>query len=315
MGEYNAYTDTFTPSGGTSLDISGSTGTMTHHGSTEVQLANAFVREGDAMSTVTSPQGSPLLNREPGPNDLITFDGFKMTCAMAAQMGYLVRTPSGSFETTEQGYHSGPQAAAQTGEVGLASGGTAEEGTASGFAADGDTESILSEVISRSNPDTQRNAIEQVLANGGAVDQNTINALASEMGIEPDLAAGAIHHAAAGVEKAVYSHLADHGVFDQDAFARFVHSSPKNHGAMIAAARDLMSTNSTAGFEAMAQEFRATADQHAPQEVADALNDAGIPFQITKGGQFVLDMRHSGKGTMAFRQAVELGLITLHKNN
>jgi hypothetical protein len=45
-----------------------------------------------------------------------------------------------------------------------------------------------------------------------------------------------------------------------------------------------MSTNSTAGFEAMAQEFRAIADQHAPQDVADALADAGIPFQITRGG-------------------------------
>jgi hypothetical protein len=49
-------------------------------------------------------------------------------------------------------------------------------------------------------------------------------------------------------------------------------------------------------------------------QIADALTDAGIPFQITRGGEFVLDMRPSGKGQMAFRQAVELGLITLHAN-
>lgn len=50
------------------------------------------------------------------------------------------------------------------------------------------------------------------------------------------------------------------------------------------------------------------------RQIADALADAGIPFQITRGGEFVLDMRHLRKGTMAFRQAVELGPITLHAN-
>lgn len=312
MGEYNSATGVYTPSGGASLDISGSTGTMTYHGSNEVQLATAFVREGDAMSTVTSPQGSPLLNREPGPNDLITFDRFKMTCAMAAQMGYLVRTPSGSFDTTDQGYHSGPQAVASKGEVGLASGGTAEEGAESGFVADTNTESILSEVISRSNPDTQRNAIESVLANGGAVDQNTINAMASEMGIEPSLAASAIQAATNGMEAAVYNHLADHGVWDANTFAAYVHSSPQNHAKMVAAARDLMSTNSLAGFEAMAEDFRSRADQHAPHDVMDALDDAGISFTRQRDGQIVLNL---SSGQVAFKQAVELGLIKLSKNN
>ncbi len=49
-------------------------------------------------------------------------------------------------------------------------------------------------------------------------------------------------------------------------------------------------------------------------QIADALTDASISFQNTRGGGSVLDMRHSGKGQMAFRQAVELGLITLRKN-
>jgi hypothetical protein len=49
-------------------------------------------------------------------------------------------------------------------------------------------------------------------------------------------------------------------------------------------------------------------------QIAGALADAGIPCQITRGGEFVIDMRPSGKGQMALRQAVELGPITLHKN-
>ncbi len=49
-------------------------------------------------------------------------------------------------------------------------------------------------------------------------------------------------------------------------------------------------------------------------QIADSLADAGIPYQIARGGEFVLDMRPSGKGQMAFLQAVELGPITLHAN-
>jgi hypothetical protein len=39
------------------------------------------------------------------------------------------------------------------------------------------------------------------------------------------------------------------------------------------------------------------------RQIADALSDAGIPCQITRGSEFVLDMRPAGKGQMACRRA------------
>ncbi len=38
-------------------------------------------------------------------------------------------------------------------------------------------------------------------------------------------------------------------------------------------------------------------------QIADAMADAGIPCQITRGSEFVLNMRPAGKGQMDFREA------------
>jgi hypothetical protein len=61
----------------------------------------------------------------------------------------------------------------------------------------------------------------------------------------------------------------------------------------------------------MAEDFRSRADQHAPADVMDALDDAGISFTRQRDGQIVLNL---SSGQVAFKQAVELGLIKLSRN-
>ena len=83
---------------------------------------------------------------------------------------------------------------------------------------------------------------------------------------------------------------------------------------MIESARDLVMSNSTIGFESLAEEFTFAADMIDPISVEWALEDAGIPFTRRQGGGVVLDLTSWGMVQMAFRQAVQQGILKLSRN-
>jgi ribulose 1,5-bisphosphate carboxylase large subunit-like protein len=116
------------------------------------------------------------------------------------------------------------------------------------------------------------------------------------------------------MQHAIMKHLSPFGVYDQDTFTDFLHSSPQTHQKMVESVRDLVMHNSTKGFEGLAEEFTLAADMVDPEGVAGALEDAGIPFTQQRGGGVVLDLTAQGMGQMAFRQAVQLGIIKLSRN-
>lgn len=317
--EYNSFTDTFSRSGTTfQINADQETGTATAataaSTSREFQAATGFEVPGDVMSTARGTTGSPVVGREVQPTDTIHTHGLRMTVAMAAQMGFLSKDSNGQYTATPLGQAGSKADDAPAGQIGLASGGTAEESLAGGFTASDETEAALGTIIANTPQSTQMAALDSLIRNGGTMDDAMIGRMASHAGVEPAEMAETVNRAYEGMEKAVYDRMAPLGVYDADAFAAFIHSDPAVHQRMVESVRDLMSSNSTKGFEGLAAEFTEVADKIDPVAVENALNDAGIKFRRLPQGGVLLDLKSQGSGELTFRQAVKLGIITLRRN-
>ena len=315
MGEYNSFTGTYTSDHGAEVTLSPDGMTTTGQlSSTSFEAASGFEVHGDIMTTAKSPSGSPVVGREVHPSDTIEAHGQRMTVAMAVQFGFLSKDGAGNFTSTSKGQAGVKPAEASKGALELASGGTAEEALAGSFRASNEAEAAFDTIIQYVQSETQISAIESILHNEGQLDINVLERMASQAGVEPGDMADTVATAQAGMEQAVMKHLSTFGVYDQDTFTAFLHSSPQNHQRMVQSVRDLVMHNSTKGFEGLAQEFTLTADMVDPANVEGALEDAGIPFTRQRNGGVVLDLSAQGHGQMAFRQAVELGFIKLSAN-
>jgi len=266
------------------------------------------------MTTAKSPTGSPVVGREVRPSDTIQTHGQRMTVAMAIQLGFLFQDIGGSFAPTATGQAGAAPVEAQRGVLELASGGTAEETLESGFRASDLTETAFAAIVHNVQTDTQLAALDSILWNDGQLDRRVLERTASQAGVEPEDMADIVGTAQGGMEQAMMNHLASFGVYDQDTFTAFLHSSPQTHQKMVESARDLVLHNSTKGFETLAEEFTLAADMIDPASVEWALEDAGIPFMRQRGGGVILDLTSRGMGQMAFRQAVQQFILKLSRN-
>jgi hypothetical protein len=97
------------------------------------------------------------------------------------------------------------------------------------------------------------------------------------------------------------------------AFISAYNASPLGQ-RFVESTRDLMMSNSTKGFEGLAEEFAMAADKVDPAAVEGALYEAGIKFSRMSGGSVLLDLTSQGLGQMTFKQAVSLGYIKLSRN-
>lgn len=314
--EYNNFTGTFSGTNqGTEVSLSQDQMATSSSTSQEFHAATGFEVAGEIMSTVKSPTGSPVVGREVRPSDWITVHGqtIQVGMALSPEFGFLTRDASGNIVPTEIGRAGASKSETTGGEIALASGGTAEEAAASDFRGTPEAEEALSLLSGHVTGDTQLAALDSFVRNDGEVDARILSRMASQAGAEPGQMADLIATAHAGMEKAVLNHLAPLGVYDQYAFASFIHASKETHAQMVASVRDLMMHNSTKGFETLAEQFVEQADVVDPGNVDDALREAGIPFTRGKAG-VVLDLTNIGHGQVPFRQAVRHGLIKLSRN-
>lgn len=312
--EYNSFTGTFAGTNqGTEVTFrQGEASTSSNH-SGEFHAATGFEVAGDVMSTAKTPSGSPVVGREVRPTDLITVHGQTMKVAMAQQLGFLSADPSGRIVATTEGQAGAGKAEAAVGNIALTSGGTAEEAAMNDFRGTPEAEEAISLLAGHVSTDTQLSALDSFIRNEGRVDERILSRMASQAGAEPSQMEELVATAHAGMEKAVLNRLAPMGVYDQEAFATFIHGSKETHAQMMASVRDLMMHNSTKGFETLAEQFVEQADVVDPGNVDDALREAGIPFTRGKAG-VVLDLTSIGHGQVPFRQAVRHGLIKLARN-
>jgi hypothetical protein len=314
MGEYNAFTQTYTGSDGAEVTFANGQATTAPVRSNEFQAETGFEVPGDVMSTAKNPSGSAVMGRKITPSDTIETHGQRMSVAIAMQLGFLTEDAAGNFVTTATGQAGAKQADAPKGVIQLASGGTVEEALANGFVATPDGEAALATIIGTTHSDTQIAALTSFLQNDGVVDDRVLARMASQASVEPGEIAATIERAHAGMQEAVLKHLAPHGVYDHDAFTNFLHSDSRIHSRLMQSVRDLVTHNSTVGLETLAAEFAESADIVDPVNVEWALEDEGIPFTRNPRGGLVLDFTKEGYGQMPFKQALRAGLIKLEKN-
>jgi hypothetical protein len=311
MSEFNAATQTYTGNTSTEVTFSGGQMVTTEKASNEFQAHTGFEAPGDLMSTAKSATGSPVVGRGVEMTDTIQAHGYRMTLAMAIELGFVSKDLGGNFVPTAEGKAGATHADAPLSESALASGGTAEEAAESTFTATPEGEAALSEIMAVTSMDTQINALNSILRNDGEIEPAALNRLASQAGVEPSEMAAVIERAHDGMQEAVLKHLAPFGVYDHAAFTAFVHGSPETHQRLLASVRDLMMSNSTKGLESLARDFAECADTVDPEGVGAALGAAGIPFTVRPNGAFVLDLKSKGMGQVAFREAVRAGIIRL----
>lgn len=138
--------------------------------------------------------------------------------------------------------------------------------------------------------------------------------MAMQAGVSNELMADTEETARDGMEAAVLRRLAPLEVYDPDTFSQFIFSDPRMHQRFVESIRDLMMSNSTKGFEGLAEEFAMSADKVDPVAVKGALHEAGIRFTRMADGGVLLDLTAHGHGQMTFKQAVSLGYIKLSRN-
>lgn len=302
---YNSHTDSYSADSGTNLNQ------PSPHGANVFQAATDFEVSGDVLSTAKSLQGSPVVGRGVQASDTIQCHGQRMTIGQAIQLGFVGKDIAGNFTATPEGIAGAADNGAPEGKIELASGGTAEEAEAGGFLGTPEAEEALSTITQHVTQETQVAALHSFLRNGGEVDQNTVNRMASQAGVEPAFMAETIEAAHEGMTTAIMEKLRPLGVYDPNVFAHYLHGDNQTHQRMIERARDLMMNNSTKGFEALTEDFAMAADKVDPAGVAEALTDSGIKFTRMAAGGYLLDLTEQGRGQMNFKQAVQLGYITL----
>lgn len=302
---YNSHTDSYSADSGTNLNHPNPLGENVFQAATDFEVA------GDVLSTAKSPQGSPVVGRGVQDSDTIHCHGQRMTIGQAIQLGFVTKDIAGNFTATPEGIAGAKDSGAPKGKIELASGGTAEEAEAGGFLGTPEAEDALAAITQNVAPETQVAALHSFLRNGGEVDQNTINRMASQAGVEPSYMAETIEAAHEGMTTAIMEKLRPLGVYDPNVFAHYLHGDNQTHQRMIESARDLMMNNSTKGFEALAEDFAMMADKVDPAGVAEALTDSGIKFSRMSAGGYLLDLTEQGHGQMTFKQAVQLKLIKL----
>jgi hypothetical protein len=314
MGEYNAYTGTYSDDQGAEVTMNGAGITANSApNSATFEAATDFEVQGDIMSTAKSPTGSPVVGREVRPSDTIETHGQRMTAAMALQLGFLSKDLGGTFTPTATGQAGAAQADGPKGVLELATGGTLEEAMEGAFTGTPEAEEALSTIISNTSIDMQMMAMDSAIRNGGEIDAKLLERMAMQAGVPTELMADAVATAWEGMGTAVIERLSPLGVYDADTFAWFLNSDPRTHQKFVESARDLMLNNSTRGLETLAEEFAMSADKVDPASVEEALHDAGIKFSRMGGGGVVLDLTAQGLGQVSFRQAVREGIIKLSR--
>lgn len=338
--EYNSFTDSFSGTGfttsaqpepqhhepqieigrgGVEVNFNGQGGMeVKRDGGNTFEAATGFVQEGDMMSTVCGPTGSPVISRSIRPTDTIEIGGMRTTVAVAERMGLVQRQLvdhgaygiSSTFVATPEGNASMAPNAQPKGGIPLADGGTAEEAAASDFRADDNTEAMLADLNSKVDASTMFAALNSVLRDG-EVDARVISRMSQQTGIDPAILLDQVTTVQGGMYDAVTNKLATLGVHDEDVFSDFINSSGEYQQRLTDAVRSLMTSNSTKGFEDLAADYTASLYRLDPEAVTNALDASGVTYTKGHGGSLLLAL--PGVGQLTYEQAVKGGFVKVSR--
>jgi hypothetical protein len=338
--EYNSFTDSFSnnafsPSapaqtqhrepqievgrGGVEVNFTSAGGMeVKRDGGNTFEAATGFTQQGNLMSTVCSPTGSPVTSRAIQPTDTIAIGGMRTTVAVAERMGLVQRQivdngaygVSSTFVATTEGNASMTPNSQPKGGIKLSDGGTAEEAAESGFMADQQTEALLTELTQIVDPSTMFAALNSVLRDG-EVDAKVISRMSQQTGVDQAVLLEQVNSVQAGMYEAVNARLATRGVHDEDLFSDFINSNSDTKHRLTESIRSMMTSNSMKGFDDLAADFSAALYRLDPEAVTDALDASGVTYTQGHAGSLLVAI--SGVGQLTYEQAVKGGFLKVSR--
>lgn len=252
--------------------------------------------------TIRTSSGWPVLNRGYRGDDTIEIEGLRFSLGIAAQLGYALRNPDGSFSVAQA-----PRGPSAGSAAGAAPEGAPEAAT---FTATPDAEAAMEALTRHVAPSMQMAALGAIVETG-QVGPEMIERMARQSGAEPAEIAEAVEIAQAGFYDAVMARMEGMGVHDEDLFGEYVERDPQLARQMQRAVRGLLMENDPSGFDALASGFVQSLDRVDPRAVTDALQASGIPFHKAANGHLVLTL--PGVGQVSYAEAVRAGLIKVSR--
>lgn len=173
------------------------------------------------IATARSQTGTPRAASEIRPHDLVRVDGVEIEAALAERMGYLRKTPWGTYEEVEGGP---PKDDADKPKE-------APQDAAEAFA-DGEAEGSLAVLCERTDPGLQVRALLQ-LTEQGEVARSTLETAANQLGIDPGEVSARLDGVVQAFEAQAVKAVQATGISDADAFFDWARQS---HGTQLSAA-------------------------------------------------------------------------------
>ncbi|UWP91404.1 hypothetical protein K3X13_10010 [Aliiroseovarius crassostreae] len=241
--------------------------------------ADQGVNTNDGILASARTEGGGLIHgRNVIASDQVILPGGMPTSAgVAADLGFLVRNPDGTFsEGTSSAEH------------GSDNSNDATNNEASEFHIGDEGEVAMDTIVEKVEPGAAIAALNEVLANG-QVSDGTLQRMAASAGMEPHQIAEMVNTAHAGFHEAATDHMANLGVTDEEAFDAFLNENPHAFGKLAEGARALVMGQGTEGLDTVASQFMEQADRYMTEDVIVALDTAGFEHRPDgKGGLIVI---------------------------
>lgn len=173
---------------------------------------------------------------------------------------------------------------------------------------DDDTEAALAGITSATDATSQVRAVQEAASGAEDFSDDTVNAVASQLNLEPALVREKAQVIRAGFARQAMAAVADElgPMFDDESFREFVWQDGQKK-AMGAAIEQQAMRGSTAGYRALAQEYAAQLDVMAPDALTAARFGDGLSVKIGSDGRAVV--YKDGAAWVTWEQAVKSGLI------
>ncbi|MEQ9695098.1 hypothetical protein [Shimia sp. SDUM112013] len=247
---------------------------------------------GSVLATAKTEGGSVIVNRAvKGSDQVMLPEGIPTAAEVAAQLGYLVRNPDGTFSDAQR-----PKALKDPAQEALKGTpqGDAEEApeadtSEGGFHIGDEGEAAMTALIDSVMPSDLIRASDEIIQLG-EVSENTLSRMASMAQVEPDQMLEQIIAAHQGFYDSAMDHMANLGVTNDDAFEAFLAANPHEAQKMPEVARALFLNNDTSGLDDLAASFLEQADKYNTAEVKDALREAGYAFQDGSNGRLLVNI-------------------------
>lgn len=175
-------------------------------------------------------------------------------------------------------------------------------------------EQLLNSVLMDTDPGTQVAAVNEVAA-AGEISQNTINALASQMHVEPEQVQGIIEEniRPAFQQQARRAFTKATGIADSedggpvlDGMVEWLYANKP--AEMNAAIKQQLMSRSTAAYAPLAKDALANYDRVDPEGVIDLVRDSGGKAHLSDKGEVVVTMKAGEQ--MTWSSAVRAGVIS-----